>query len=220
MSVKRLFLYILILSVSISALTGIGVLLFGEFGSLEIRILFTTLTITAMSILGLACGTGYDSGSGRILPIIGIVCSVLGGAMTLLIIWDIFDDSELFIKATASVTLVAVSCAHLSLISLARLDNKFKWSQIAAFVCVILLTSIFLIIIWLEPEIHEGFVSRLIGILSILIATMTVMTPIFHKLSNNQRTLEQINNEIEELEARVARLNIEKNNLQNSKNNS
>jgi hypothetical protein len=124
-NVKKLFLYTLIGSVSISAMVGIGVVLFGDFGSVEIRVLMTTLTVTIVSILGLACGAYLESGRGRRLPTAGITLSVIAGAMLMFIIWDLLDDSELFIKSTLTAILLASACSHVSLISLARLDNRF-----------------------------------------------------------------------------------------------
>jgi hypothetical protein len=52
MNLRRLFLYLLIASIGLSAVIGIGVILFGNFGEIEIRILFTTLTVTVTSIFG------------------------------------------------------------------------------------------------------------------------------------------------------------------------
>ena len=52
MNLKRLFLYLLVGSVSLSALVAIGVILFGNFGNIEVRIVFTTLTVTVTSIFG------------------------------------------------------------------------------------------------------------------------------------------------------------------------
>ena len=75
MNLKRLFLYTLIASVAFSALMGIGVILLGNFGELEVRVLMTTLTITVTSIAGLACGAYYESGRGRYLPVVGISLS-------------------------------------------------------------------------------------------------------------------------------------------------
>ena len=53
---KRAFLYLLVASVALSAIIGIAVLIFGNFGDFEIKVLLTTLTVTVTSILGLACG--------------------------------------------------------------------------------------------------------------------------------------------------------------------
>ncbi|HLA94102.1 MAG TPA: hypothetical protein VK612_00170 [Pyrinomonadaceae bacterium] len=199
MNIRRVFLNTLIASVAVSAIVGIGVILFGDFGEVEFRILMTTLTITATSILGLACGAYIESGRGNLLPKAGIIFSVVMALMLFLVIWDVLDDSENFIKATGTLSILAVACSHLSLLSLARIDARFAWSRIVAFICVWLLAAILLYIIWLEPDSSSDLVSRIIGILSILIASITVLTPILHKLSGTKRTVQQIRDEIEEL---------------------
>lgn len=208
MNLKRLFLYLLIGSVAFSAVVGIGVILFGNFGDLEVRVLMTTLTVTVTSILGLACGAYYESGRGRTLPLAGIVFTIVAALMTFLIIWNVLDENKIFIKSTTTMMLLAVSASHLSLLSIARLDRRFAWSRIAAFVCVSLLAGILLFIMWFEPEGDSDIVSRTIGVLSILIASITVITPVFHKLSReeNKAEIESINNEIEQLKGRLIEL--------------
>ncbi len=209
-NLRRIFLITLIGSVVTSAVVGIGVILFGDFGSFEVRILMTTLTVTAMSILGMACGAYLESGRGRLLPFLGIGLSIVSALMIFLIIWDLLDDSELFIKSTISASLLATSCSHLSLISLARLDKRFIWSRITAFVCVWTLAAILLYILWFEPDSTSDLVLRIIGILSILIAAITIMTPVFHKLSVGNAGTAAIDAEIEKLKARIEELEAEK----------
>src|SRR5690349_13682103 len=109
MNFRRLFLYILIASVGLSALIGIGILLFGNFGSVEVRVLMTTLTVTVMSIFGLACGAYFESGRGRVLPVFGIVVSIVAALMAMLVVWDVLDDSESFIKSFLTATIVAAA---------------------------------------------------------------------------------------------------------------
>jgi len=213
---KIVFLYSLIASVAISALIAIGVLIFGDFGNFEVRVMMTTLTITAASILGLACGAYLESGRGRLMPITGIVLSIIAAVMTFLIIWNVYDRSEAFIKATATATLLAVCCAHLSLLSLARLDARFRWSRMAVHVFVWLLAAILLYLMWFEPEGSSDLVFRVIGILSILIATITVVTPVFHKLSSSGDSIAKIEKEIEQLRAKIAVLEKRKADLSTS----
>lgn len=196
---RRLFLYLLIGSIAISALLGIGVLLLGDFGDIEVRVLMTALTVTVTSICGLACGACLEAGRGRYLPLAGIVFSVGAALMCFLIIWNVLDDSEVFIKSFLTATIFAISCSHLSLLSIARLDQKFSWSRIAAFVCVWLLAAIFLYIMWFEPVGNSDLIYRIIGVLGILVASITVITPILHKLSSG-------GNEIEKIDAEIARL--------------
>jgi hypothetical protein len=216
MNIRKLFLYLLIASVSISTLIGVGVLLFGNFGNFEVRVLMTTLTITVTSILGLACGAYLESGRGREMPLAGILFAVAAAVMTLLIIWNVFDRWEDFIKATATATLLALCCSHLSLLSLARLDRRFAWSRVAAFFCVWILAAILLYLMWWEPEGDSDLVFRVIGILSILIAAVTVITPVLHKLSAGEDEAAEIDAEIEKLRAKIEELEIRKEKLTHS----
>lgn len=210
MNLRKAFLYTLIGSVTVSAVLGIVVILFGNFGNLEVRILMTTLTITATSILGLACGAYFETGRGRVLPLAGIVLALAAAVMTFLIIWDVMDDYENYIKATGTVTLAALSCAHLSLLSLARLDKRFAWSRIAAFIVVWVLSALLTYLIWFEPEANNELLARTLGVLAILVASVTVVTPVFHKLSATEPTVADIDAEIDELKARIAELETQK----------
>jgi hypothetical protein len=206
MNLRRLFLYLLIGSIGLSALIGIGVLLFGNFGSVEVRVLFTTLTVTVTSIFGLACGAYLETGRGRYLPITGIALSIVAALMCFLIIWDVLDDNEVFIKSFLTATMIAAACSHLSLLSLARLDKKFSWTRIAAVACVVLLCAILLYILWFEPEGDSDLIYRILGVLGILVASITVVTPILHKLSSKDSESEKIDTEIEQLKAQIAEL--------------
>ncbi len=206
MNLKRLFLYTLIGSVAVSALIGIGVILFGNFGEFEVRVLMTTLTVTVTSILGLACGAYIETGRGRTLPIVGIFLSIVSAIMLFFVIWDVLDESTIFIKSVVTTSLLAAACSHLSLLSIARLDKRFAWSRIAAFICVGLLSAIMLFILWVEPESTSDVISRVIGVLSILIAAVTVITPVFHKLSAGEDDVAAIDAEIAALREKLAEL--------------
>jgi len=216
MNLRRLFLYLLIASVSLSALIGIGVILFGNFGALELRVVFTTLTITVTSIFGLACGAYLETGRAKYLPIVGIALSVVSALMCFLIIWDLLDDSKIFIKAFVTCTLLALSCSYVSLLSLARLDARYSWTRIAAVICVVLLVAILLFILWFEPEGDSDLIYRILGVLGILLTAITVVTPILHKLSSTGSDIEKLDNEIAALESRLNSLRAEREKLANT----
>lgn len=213
-NLRRLFLISLIASVVTSAVIGIGVLLLGNFGLIEVRILMTTLVITIVSVLGLACGAYVEIRGGKQLPYAGIALSVVAGLMSFFIIWDILDDDEIFIKSFLTVTLLATACSHLSLLALARLDRRFSWTRIAAVVCVVLLCSILLYILWLEPTGESDLIYRVLGVLGILLASITVVTPVLHKLSSDKTDIEKIDAEIEELKNRIEQLEERRANLE------
>ncbi len=210
MNLKRLFLYLLIASVAVSALIGIGVIIFGNFGELETKILLTTLTITVTSILGLACGAYYETGRGKALPLAGIVFAVISAALWMVMIWGGSHDSDLFPKSVMTATLLAASCSHLSLLSIARLESKFQWSYWAAHWCVWSLTALILWIIWAEIDPSDSWIARTMGVLSIIIGALTVVTPVFHYLSSQATPIESIDAEIAELKERIAALEARK----------
>lgn len=206
MNSKHLFLYLLIGSVAVSAAVGIGVILFGDFGNFEVRVLMTTLTVTAASILGLACGAYLETGRGRTLPMFGIAVSIAAAIMTFFIIWDVMDESVLFVRSAVTAMLLAAASAHLSLLFLARLDRRFAWIRPTAFVCIGLLTAILLFLIWAEPETNTDTIGRIIAVLAILAAAVTVITPIFHKLSTDEVDIAKLDAEIEATRQRLSEL--------------
>ncbi len=214
MNLRKFFLYILIASVAACALIGIGVLLFGTFGEFESRVLATTFTITCTSILGLACGAYFETKGARTLPIAGITLSILAGLFVIVVIWFHDRTGDTFAKMTVTATMLAATCALLSLISLATLDRKFLWSRYLAFLASIVLDAILLWLLWFQPEGDSDIVSRTIGVLSIVIASVTVMTPVFHKLSHDES---KGGSKIELIDAEIAALRERINELESKK---
>lgn len=205
LTLKKIFLYLLIASVGLSAFIGIVVILFGNFGELETKILLTTLTITVISILGLACGAYFETNQGRILPVCGIVFAVVSAILWIILIWNGTIQNDLFVKTLMSATLLAVACSHVSLLSIAKLERKFLWSRFAVHASIWTLTAILLFLIWSKFDPGNTWLARIIGVLTISVATLTIITPIFHKLSG-QIGLEEIDAEIDRLKSRILEL--------------
>ncbi len=202
---RRAFLYLLIASVAVSAVFAIAVIIFGDFGDFEVRVMMTTLTITAASILGLACGAAIEAGKARLLPAIGIAAAVLSALALFFIIWNVLDDSQTFIKSTMTAVVIAAVCAHLSLLSLARLDARFNWTWTAAFVIDWIIAAILLYLMWFEHGDNQ-LVFRTLAVLAILTAALTIITPVFHKLSRPDDPRAEIDAEIARLQERIDEL--------------
>jgi hypothetical protein len=177
-----------------------------------VRILMTTLVVTLVSVLGLACGACIEVRGGRYLPLAGIACAIAAGLMSFLVIWNVLDEEEVFIKSFVTATLLAIGCSHLSLLSLARLDRRFSWTRISAVVCVVLLCSILLFILWFEPVGGSGLIYRVLGVLGILLASITIVTPVLHKLSTSGDAdpIETLDRKIADLKDQLAALETER----------
>lgn len=211
--VKKAFLYSLIASVMLSACLGILAILSGRFGWVEVRVVFTTVTIAVASICGLACSAYLGTKAGRALPLSGIALTCAASAMIVLGMW-VEPKSEGYWKGAASMAVFAVACAHLSLLSMARLAEWFQWSLIAAYVVIFGVASMIAMMIFFE--IDEIGMFQLLGVAAIVDAAVTILVPIFHRLSRSQLAptsrsisaseVEAIDREIEVLKERIAAL--------------
>jgi ribosomal protein S27E len=182
MGPKKLALWFLIVSVALSAALGIIALLTGNFGELEIRIILTTLTISAASMFALASGALWEGRGKRDLPRAGIALSVLAAFLLIVGIW--FEPSgEPYWKLSFSLAVAAAATGHACLISLATLSPRFAWSRLVTLAAIYLLAILIILAIFIEPSGDLGF--RLIGASAIVVAALTIMVPIFHRLSRD-----------------------------------
>ena len=180
MSPKKIALWFLIISVSLSALLGIFAILSGTFGQFEARIILTTITISAASICALAAGALWESRGSRTLPRIAVVLAILAAVLIIIGIW-VKISSEEFWKLNATVGVLAIATAQACLISLARLAPRFAWTRTVALLGIVFLAASIILTIWGEIN-EEGFFKAM-GATAILVAAMTIMMPIFHRLS-------------------------------------
>lgn len=207
---KKFFLYLFITAVAFSSVVGIFVLLFGNFGEFETKILLTTLAVTVTSILGLANGAYLETGRGRVLPVLGIIFSIISAILWIFLVWRGTAETTFFAKLLLSINLFAAACSHISLLSIARLDKKFLWSNYAAQISIWTLAAILLYSIWRSFENISDFHTRIIGVLSIVVAALTIVTPIFHRLSGQKSESEEIDAEIARLKMRIEELEKQK----------
>ena len=206
LNIKKTFLYTLIGSIAVSTLLGIWAILSGEFGEFQAKILGTTLTVVGTSLLGLACGAFLESPhSGekilKTIPIAGIILAFVAAITVLIMIWGQLDNIW---KIAAISAIFAFSLAQLSLLSLANLSDRFQWILTVAYLVILSLAAINSILIIVEPNSESNFVMRLIGVLTVIDAAITVMIPIFHRLSKGDFSNNQ--NGIGKIEAEIAKL--------------
>ena len=200
---------------------GIWAIISGEFGEFQGKILLTTLTVVGTSVLGLACGAFLESSRSqnalKPIPLVGIICAVIAALMAFWLIWlNSHIDFNWVWKAFFVSLIFGFSLAQLSLLSLAKLAKRFIWSLTAAYVVILLLDSIISVIIIFELSGDDGLVLRIIGVLSVVAAAMTVMIPIFHRLSRTEfiefetLTVSTIDEEIAGLKIQISRLEKQK----------
>lgn len=180
---KKAFLYALIGSVALSAVLGVAAIFSQNFGWFQIRILLTTVTIAAASICGLACGAYRATDRGRILPLCGLALTLLAAAMIIAGMW-LEIASPGYWKFAASAAVFAIACAHLALLSMARLSEAFQSSLVVAYAAIFGVAAIIvLMIVGGTHGIPDAGMFRLLGVATIVDAAITLVIPILHRLS-------------------------------------
>jgi hypothetical protein len=76
---------------------------------------------------------------------------------------------------------LAIATAQASLVSLARLTSRFVWTRVVALIAIALLAGLIIFVIY--GEVRGDGIFRIIGALAIVVAALTIMMPIFHRLS-------------------------------------
>lgn len=105
----RILVVGIVVAASMTALTAIGILLFGEFGTTEARILTTTALIAAYGLLALPVGFLIDQARHRTVVRAALLVPVAGFAVAVATVWTDDAPAEL---ANATLTLAALALAN------------------------------------------------------------------------------------------------------------
>ena len=179
-SMTKTALYVMISSVVLSAILGIIAILSGDWGWYEFRILLTTMTISGASICILACVALWERKNTKLLPLLGISLSLVGAMLMIFGIWTEPGD-DIFWKLTVSLIVYAIATSHLCLLSLARLSKNYVWALWLAYLVIYGLASIIAWMVIDENSSTEAF--QFLGVVSILVGSVSILIPIFQKFS-------------------------------------
>jgi hypothetical protein len=147
----------------------------------EIKALMTTLIITAASIAGLACGGCMRRGH-RVLPGIGLVLTPIAAVLLLVGLW--FEiDSEWYWKIAATLSFYAVAAAHLSMLFMAQLAGSYRWAYVVAYQLIFGLATLLAAGAIFDLFDNNDRFWRATASLSILVAAITLLIPVFHYMS-------------------------------------
>jgi hypothetical protein len=186
---KTLLIRAVIVLVLVNAVTGIAVLLAGDFGDFEGRVLLTTLSVTAGSVLLLACIAAAETRVVDPLGYVGAAFVLVAFGLLVAGIWTEFDfegagnQSETFWRSTATAVTISVCLSYVCLISLRRLSRRFTYVRMAAYFFAAGVALEILLAIWSEElglsneNLEEAF-WRLLGVSTILLAAATIIVPL------------------------------------------
>ena len=181
---KKLLLVTLLLALVVSGFIGISIFLVGDFNSTQLRLLGTTACVGVFCLTGLASVTGGSTRGFRTLPYLGIGSSASALALILLLIWELWDingmNEDIYLKVLACLVVVAVSIAHLSLLSaVQRKSGLLRWCQRGTFLVIVAVATLLIVGITSLPEFDQELYLRLLGVLVILDVLGTIFVGVF-----------------------------------------
>lgn len=174
----RILLLAVVVSLSAAALLAIGILLFGEFGDTEGRILGTTALIAFYGLLALPAGVLFDQARLAGLATTLLALAAVGLSLALAAIWSGEPPEELG-KSVATVTAFAAALTQTSALAARRRERDprvvrrlFAVSVALAVVLAALVTAG----AWAEID-RQGY-FRIVAALAVLDALLVALQPI------------------------------------------
>ena len=187
---SKVLLRVFVVSICLMAVAGIAALAIpmNRF-DLAIKVFLTTATIAAASICGLACG-GCLSRGHRVLPTAGLVLTVLSAVLVLTGMWPEIH-SETYWKTAIVCGFFAIACAHLSMLFMANLAGRYRWAFLFAYQLTLGLATLAAAGVIFELYDNETF-WRATGSVAVLVAAVTLLIPVFHRLSREEVAKSQV----------------------------
>lgn len=167
----RAFIGFLVLTAAIAIITVLS----GSWGEVQWKTLGTTFTVTVVSLCAMCDLAFIEKRRKAELGWTGLAMALLGGVLSILLIWTSFD-SETLGKFTVTIIIAAIAFAHGFLLALPDLDVGHRWVQGITDVTIAALALLLIGMVWGEG--YSDVYARIILVTAILVALETLVIPI------------------------------------------
>lgn len=172
----------LLSSLVVSALIGIVIILKGDFGDTEGKLLGTTITLGLFTVLAIPGTIQLGRGRYYALAVTAIIASILAFFLMVSAIWsDGPFESEFLNKVMVTFAVIAFASNHVALLLLATSTAQtIRLISIATFTLIGVISSTLIISMWTE-EMPEAL-GRLLAVFAILDVLGSLAVPMLSKL--------------------------------------
>jgi hypothetical protein len=181
-SARRLLALIAIASLAISAVVAILILLFGDFGETEWRVLGTTFSISAASLLVLPGAILVERGERTIVGLANVALAAAAFVLALALLW-VWQDSETLARLLGSAAAAATASTQVAALTLRlRRDDSeaIRWTYVGACVLAAVLAVMAIVAIWAEVDAEAYY--RILGALVVLDVFLVVLQSLLRRL--------------------------------------
>ena len=174
------FFKIVLLLVAFNAAIAIFALLGGELGDTGGQVLGTSLLTTMGAVLALICAPAASAGRAGLWPRLGIVAAAASAGMFIYAVWT--EPGDTFFQVAASVLVLAMTAALISLLSGWPGAGGLAWVRNAAILLAIAGGAMFVVALWTEFDLPSGY-WRWFGVVMVLLAAAAIATPVVHRMT-------------------------------------
>lgn len=181
--IRRLLLKVFIGFLSVTALVTILSVLGGKFGETQVKVLFTTFSISAGSICAMSCAAFLEWRGTRAVGRAGIFAAGVAVLMVVSGVWGDISEADYW-KTTVTFIVVAIAFAHACLLRLPTLALRHRWTQTVSTILIALLALQIILAVWREVR-DEGY-YRCLAAVSVLVVLVTLIIPICSRLRGKE----------------------------------
>jgi hypothetical protein len=195
---KRLLLGAVVASLCVTAAVAIGILLFGQFGPTQGKILMSTLLVGGFGLLAVPAAVLIDQERHRPLAMTNGALAAAGLVLMLALIWSGDDPPMALIRPAVSVTAFAVAAGQIAALAARRRPAdppSVRRLYIASTVIALVLATMVAVAIWLEVESPAYY--RVLGALAVLDVLLVALQPILAKIHAKETTLHVLRLDVE-----------------------
>ena len=188
MRYRRPVLGLVLGAIAVTAVLGLyAILVPGEFGDVQAKVLATSATISGTSVVLLAFVPAWERRLVRWLPAVGAALTLISFALLVVLIWA-EPDSETYGKVMGTTMIPAAWSVLVCLLALATLPRRYRWAFLTAAGLTLALATLAVAAIWTEPD--STPVARLGGALAVLSAAFVLTVPVLHRASRGELAVE------------------------------
>lgn len=206
MTWKRRLLLAALAALGLSAALAILILLFGEFGGTQVRILATTFSISGYSLLMLPGALLAERRRARALALGNLAWAGIAFVLVLVVIW-VDSGSDTLGRLLGTATAVAFALAQMAATTVWRREGDsvaLRRVFLAATVTVAALAALVVVALWAEPD-SEAFV-RVLAALAVLNVFLVVLQPLLRRLRGDDAVTVVLEGTREQVDAALARV--------------
>lgn len=187
----------MIVSLAAAAMLGIVALLFPRYGP-DDQILTTTGIFGGFSLVAMLCAVVLEKRRAVPFMWLGVVSAALAFVAWVVLVWYersmSYDAQVRVARIGGTFTTISILCAQSGLLGLLRFDHPAaRFARRATVAVSIVLAACLLVLIWFFEQImrmmDDEIVGRALGVLAILTACGTVVSPILWKVQSIRRSV-------------------------------